>query len=205
MCVRGALCHHHYFFIFAESSPSHPSVTTHSHPAALCEDSDEFTDFQGPVGAPTTFPTPSSSTTSSTFSLSTQAHIQPPSSAPQTGFSGDSDDFCDFVQGPIGAFPTSTLHLSSQDNQVQPSPHLSLRAGQSSSPAPAPSSSPLPQPLTVTQHSAVNTSSPSTFQGNSSFAVFSPSPPHEPPNLHLSIYFMNESRHFFVWLFFCFF
>lgn len=168
------LCHHHYFFIFAESSPSHPSVTTHSLPPALCEDNDEFSDFQGPLGAPASFPTPSSSSTSSTFSFSAQARTQPSPSDPKTGFSEDNDDFSDFVQGPVNVFPSSNSHLSSQENQVQPS-SLSLRADLSSS------SSSLPQSLstsvstpTVTQSSAVNTSSQSTFQGNSSFALFTP-------------------------------
>lgn len=151
MCVVVWRHHHYYFFIFAESSPSHPSVTTHSHPPALCEDTDEFTDFQGPVGAPASFPTPSSTTTPPTTSsgLAAQARAGPPPS----GFSEDPDDFCDFVQGPASSFPA---------------PHLSVGAAQSSSPSS--SSSPLP----VTQNSAVSTSSPSTFQGNSSFASFDP-------------------------------
>ncbi|KAE8295179.1 Synergin gamma AP1 subunit gamma-binding protein 1 Gamma-synergin [Larimichthys crocea] len=148
-----------------DSSPSHPSVTTHSLPQALSEDNDEFSDFQGPLDAPASFPAPSSScsssSTSSTFGLSSQAHVQPSSSAPKTGFSEEDDDFSDFVQGPVNAFPASNLHLSSQA-QVQPS-SPSLWAGM------PPSSSSLPQslPLTVTQHSAVNTSSQSTFQGPS--------------------------------------
>nr|XP_033487610.1 synergin gamma isoform X5 [Epinephelus lanceolatus] len=146
-----------------DSSPPHPSVTTHSLPPALSEDSDEFSDFQGPVEAPAFLPLPSS--VSSTFGLSSQAPVQPSSSAPKTGFSQDDDDFSDFVQGPLNAFPPSNFHLSTQA-QVQPS-SPSLKAGLSSS-----SSSSLPQSLpasmsipTVTQHSAVNTSSQSTFQG----------------------------------------
>uniref|UniRef100_A0AAQ5XF75 EH domain-containing protein n=1 Tax=Amphiprion ocellaris TaxID=80972 RepID=A0AAQ5XF75_AMPOC len=137
-----------------DSSPSHPSVTTHSLPPALSEDNDEFSDFQGPVDAPASFPPPSSST-SSTFGLSSQAHAQPSSSSPKTGFSADDDEFSDFVQGPVNAFSSSSFHLSSQA-QVQPSP---------------PSSHSLPESLpafvsipTATQHSAVNTSSQSTFQ-----------------------------------------
>ncbi|XP_049915834.1 synergin gamma isoform X4 [Epinephelus moara] len=145
-----------------DSSPPHPSVTTHSLPPALSEDNDEFSDFQGPVEAPAFLPLTSS--VSSTFGLSSQAPVQPSSSAPKTGFSQDDDDFSDFVQGPLNAFPPSNFHLSSQA-QVQPS-SPSLKAGLSSS-----SSSSLPQSLpasmsipTVTQHSAVNTSSQSTFQ-----------------------------------------
>ncbi|XP_049431653.1 synergin gamma isoform X4 [Epinephelus fuscoguttatus] len=145
-----------------DSSPPHPSVTTHSLPPALSEDNDEFSDFQGPVEAPAFLPLPSS--VSSTFGLSSQAPVQPSSSAPKTGFSQDDDDFSDFVQGPLNAFPPSNFHLSSQA-QVQPS-SPSLKAGLSSS-----SASSLPQSLpasvsipTVTQHSAVNTSSQSTFQ-----------------------------------------
>lgn len=162
VCV--VLCHHHYFFIFADSSPSHPSVTTHSLPPALSEDNDEFSDFQGPLDAPASFPPPSSSSssTSSNFGLSSQAHVQPSSSAPKTGFSEDDDEFSDFVQGPVNAFPSPNL-------QVSPP---SLRADQSSSSSSLPASVSIP---TVTQHSAVNTSSQSTFQGNSSFALLTPS------------------------------
>ena len=171
LCVCHVLCHHHYFFIFAESSPSHPSVTTHSLPPALSEDSDEFSDFQGPLDAPDSFPPPSS--TSSTFGLSSHTHSQPSSSAPNTGFPEDDDDFSDFVQGPVNAFPSSNLHLSSQA-QVQPSPPP-LRTGLSSSSSSIPQSLPASVSIpTVTQHSAVNTSSQSTFQGNSSSALLTP-------------------------------
>lgn len=148
------LCHHDYFFIFADSSPSHPSVTTHSLPPALSEDTDEFSDFQGPLGAPSFFP-PSSSTT---FSLSSQAHVQSSSPASKTGYPEDDDEFSDFVQGPVNAFPSSNLHSSSQA-QVQPSFPSSQSLSQSH-----PASVSIP---TAIQHSAVNTSSPSTFQGNS--------------------------------------
>lgn len=164
LCACDVLYHHHYFFIFADSSPSHPSVSTHPLPPALCEDSDEFSDFQGPLDAPASFLAPPSS---STFGFSTQARVQPSSSAPSTVFSQDYDDF---VQGPTNFFPSSIP--CSQAKQVQPSPP-SLRAGLSSS------SSSLNQSLstsvsipTVTQHSTVNTSS--AFQGNSSFAFFTP-------------------------------
>ncbi|XP_076590582.1 synergin gamma isoform X4 [Chaetodon auriga] len=136
-----------------DSSPSHSSVTTHSLPPALSEDNDEFSDFQGPLDAPASFPLPSSSSTSSTFGLSSQGHGQPSSSAPKTGFSEDDDDFSDFVQGPVNAFP------------VQPS-SPSLRAGLPSSSSSLPQSLPASVSIpTVTQHSAVNTSSQSTFQG----------------------------------------
>ncbi|CAJ1065180.1 synergin gamma isoform X10 [Xyrichtys novacula] len=143
-----------------DSSPSRASVTTHSLPPALSEDNDEFSDFQGPVDAPASFPPPSSSSTSSSsFGFS----AQPPSSVPKIGFSEGDDDFSDFVQGPVNAPPSSNL-----SSQAQPSPP-SLRAGLSSSSS---SPSPLPQSLptsvsipTVTQNSAVNTSSQSTFQG----------------------------------------
>ncbi|XP_070825945.1 synergin gamma isoform X3 [Chaetodon trifascialis] len=136
-----------------DSSPSHSSVTTHSLPPALSEDNDEFSDFQGPLDAPASFPLPSSSSsTSSTFGLSSQGHGQPSSSAPKTGFSEDDDDFSDFVQGPVNAFP------------VQPS-SPSLRAGLPSSSSSLPQSLPASVSIpTVTQHSAVNTSSQSTFQ-----------------------------------------
>ncbi|XP_051254736.1 synergin gamma isoform X9 [Dicentrarchus labrax] len=146
-----------------DSSPSLPSVTTHSLPPALSEDNDEFSDFQGPLEAPACFPPPSSST-SSTFGLSSQT--QPSSSAPKTGFSEDDDEFSDFVQGPVNAFPSSNLNLSSQA-QVQPS-SPSLRAGLSSSSPSFPQSLPPSVSIpTVTQHSAANTSSQSTFQGPS--------------------------------------
>ncbi|XP_068615172.1 synergin gamma-like [Brachionichthys hirsutus] len=138
-----------------DSSPSHPSVSTHSPPSALLEDSDEFSDFQGPLDTPASFPL------SSTSGLSSQAHAQPLYAAPKTGFSEDDDEFSDFVQGPVNTFTTSSLHLSAQA-QVQPSLD------------PSSSSSSLPQSLsasvsipTVTHHSAVNTSSQSTFQGPS--------------------------------------
>ncbi|XP_040901774.1 synergin gamma isoform X4 [Toxotes jaculatrix] len=136
-----------------DSSPSHPSVTTHSLPPALSEDNDEFSDFQGPVDAPASFPPPSSSSSApSTFGPSSQAHIPPSSPAPKKGFSEDDDEFSDFVQGPVNTFPSSNFHLSSQA-QVQPS---------------FPSSQSLPASVSVptaSQHSAVNTSSQSTFQG----------------------------------------
>ncbi|XP_029372688.1 synergin gamma isoform X7 [Echeneis naucrates] len=139
-----------------DSSPSHPSVTTHSLPPALSEDNDEFSDFQGPVDASPSFTQPPSSSTSSTFGLSSQAHIQPSSLAPKTGFSDNDDEFSDFVQGPVNTFPSSNLNSSSQA-QIQSS---------------FPSSQSLPQSLPASvsippasQHSAVNTSSQSTFQG----------------------------------------
>ncbi|XP_047449591.1 synergin gamma isoform X3 [Mugil cephalus] len=145
-----------------DSSPSHPSVTTHSLPQAMSEDIDEFSDFQGPVDGPASFPPPSSSssssTTSSTFGLSSQAPVQPSSSAPKTGFPEDDDDFSDFVQGPVNVFPSSDIHPPSQA-QVQP---------------PFPPSQPHPQSLptsvsfpAATQHSAISTSSQSTLQGPS--------------------------------------
>uniref|UniRef100_A0A8D2ZS80 Synergin, gamma n=1 Tax=Scophthalmus maximus TaxID=52904 RepID=A0A8D2ZS80_SCOMX len=114
-----------------DSSPSHPSVTTHSLPPALSEDNDDFSDFQGPLEAPASFPLPSSSAPSA-FGLSSQ--------------------------GPVNTLPSSNFHLSSQD-QIQP---------------PFPSSQSLPQSLpasvsipTASQHSVVDTSSQSTFQGPS--------------------------------------
>ncbi|XP_070684830.1 synergin gamma isoform X5 [Pempheris klunzingeri] len=147
-----------------DSSPSHPSVTTHSLPPALSKDNDEFSDFQGPLDAPASFPPPSSSSTSSTLGLSSQPHVQPSPSTPKTGFSEDDDEFSDFVQGPVNAFPSSNFQLSSQV-QVQPS-SPSLRAGLSSNSSSLPQSLPASVSIpTVTQHSAVNTSSQSTFQG----------------------------------------
>lgn len=155
------LCHPHYFFIFADSSPPHPSVPIHSLSPALSEDNDEFSDFQGPVDAPASFPPPSS--TSSASGLSSQVPVQPSSTAPASGFSSDDDEFSDFVQGPLNAFPLSDFRPSSP----------SLNAGLSSSS--------LPQSLpasvsisTVTQHSAVSNSSQSTFQGNCLFALLTP-------------------------------
>ncbi|XP_068173143.1 synergin gamma isoform X3 [Antennarius striatus] len=138
-----------------DSSPSHPSVSTHSPPSALLEDSDDFTDFQGPLDTPSSFPL------SSISDLSTQAHVQPSYVAPKTGFSEDDDEFSDFVQGPVNTFSTSNLHLSTQA-QVQPS--LPPSSSSSSLPQSLPASVSIP---TVTHHSAVNTSSQSTFQGPS--------------------------------------
>ncbi|KAM9732642.1 synergin gamma isoform 5-T5 [Menidia menidia] len=133
----------------ADSSPSHPSVTTHSLPPALSEDNDEFSDFQGPVDTPAPFPPPSSST--STSGLPVPAQSSP--SAPKH-LAEDEDEFSDFVHGPVNTFSSSNLHFSSQV-QVQPS-FLSSQSH--------PASVPIP---TATQHSAVNTSSQSTFQGPS--------------------------------------
>ncbi|XP_034556547.1 synergin gamma isoform X9 [Notolabrus celidotus] len=138
-----------------DSSPSHPSVATHSLPPALSEDNDEFSDFQGPVDAPASFPPPSSSssTASSASGFSSHPPVQPSSSALKTGFPAEDDEFSDFVQSPLNA---------SSNTQNQPS-SPSLRAGLSSSS----SSSSLPTSVsipTVTQNSAVNTSSQSTFQ-----------------------------------------
>uniref|UniRef100_A0A8C4ICZ4 Synergin, gamma n=1 Tax=Dicentrarchus labrax TaxID=13489 RepID=A0A8C4ICZ4_DICLA len=109
-------------------------------------------------------PTPSSQTKKpGTF---TSSLLDPSSSAPKTGFSEDDDEFSDFVQGPVNAFPSSNLNLSSQA-QVQPS-SPSLRAGLSSSSPSFPQSLPPSVSIpTVTQHSAANTSSQSTFQGPS--------------------------------------
>ncbi|XP_023206560.1 synergin gamma isoform X3 [Xiphophorus maculatus] len=136
-----------------ESSPSHPPVTTHSLPPAFSEDSDEFSDFQGPVDTPASFP-PSSSSFSSTaaFGLSSQVHAQPPSSVAAQDVVEDDEEFSDFVQGPVNTFPSSSLHFTSQA-PVQPS-------FTSSPPLPASVSIP-----TAFQHSAVNTTSQPSFQG----------------------------------------
>ncbi|KAM4743262.1 synergin gamma isoform 8-T8 [Anableps anableps] len=131
-----------------DSSPSHPPVTTHSLPPAFSEDNDEFSDFQGPVDTPASFP-PSSSSSAATFGLSSQAHTQPSSSVTA---GGDDEEFSDFVQGPVNTFPSSSLHFTSQA-QIQPS-------FTSSHSLPASVSIP-----TASQHSAVNTSSKSSFQG----------------------------------------
>ncbi|XP_037630544.1 synergin gamma isoform X5 [Sebastes umbrosus] len=155
-----------------DSSPPHPSVTAHSLPPALSEDNDEFSDFQGPLDNPVSFPPPSS--TSSTFGLPSQAVVQHSSSAPETGFSPDDDEFSDFVQGPLNAFPPSS-----------PSLKASLSSSSSSLPQSLPASVSIP---TVTQHSAVNTSSQSTFQG---VGVY-PQQEHHQPMLPAWIY--NDSH-----------
>ncbi|XP_032446552.1 synergin gamma isoform X3 [Xiphophorus hellerii] len=136
-----------------ESSPSHPPVTTHSLPPAFSEDSDEFSDFQGPIDTPASFP-PSSSSFSSTaaFGLSSQVHAQPPSSVAAQDVVEDDEEFSDFVQGPVNTFPSSSLHFTSQA-PVQPS-------FTSSPPLPASVSIP-----TAFHHSAVNTTSQPSFQG----------------------------------------
>ncbi|XP_027900684.1 synergin gamma isoform X3 [Xiphophorus couchianus] len=135
-----------------ESSPSHPPVTTHSLPPAFSEDSDEFSDFQGPVDTPASFP-PSSSSFSSTaaFGLSSQVLAHPPSSVAAQDVVEDDEEFSDFVQGPVNTFPSSSLHFTSQA-PVQPS-------FTSSPPLPASVSIP-----TAFQHSAVNTTSQPSFQ-----------------------------------------
>ncbi|XP_031729327.1 synergin gamma isoform X5 [Anarrhichthys ocellatus] len=158
-----------------DSSPPHPSVPTRSLPPALSEDNDDFSDFHGPVDAPSSFP-PSSST-SSASGLSSQALVQPSSTV--TGFSPDDDEFSDFVQGPLNAFPPS--------DQVQPS-SPSLKAGLSSSSSSLPQSLPASVSIsTVTQHSAVNNSSQSTCQG---VGVY-PQQEHIPPMLPAWLY--NDS------------
>ncbi len=46
--------------VFADSSPSHSSVTSHTLPPAFPDDDDEFSDFvQGPVDASSSFPSSS--------------------------------------------------------------------------------------------------------------------------------------------------
>ncbi|XP_047246657.1 synergin gamma isoform X6 [Girardinichthys multiradiatus] len=133
-----------------DSSSSHLPVPTHSLPPGFSEDNDDFSDFQGPVDAPTSFPPSSSST--STSGLSSQVHSQPSSSATKGFAEADDEEFSDFVQGPVNTFPSSSLHFTSQA-QVQPSftPSQSLPASVSIT--------------TASQHSAVNTSSQSSFQG----------------------------------------
>ncbi|XP_031729326.1 synergin gamma isoform X4 [Anarrhichthys ocellatus] len=159
-----------------DSSPPHPSVPTRSLPPALSEDNDDFSDFHGPVDAPSSFP-PSSST-SSASGLSSQALVQPSSTV--TGFSPDDDEFSDFVQGPLNAFPPS--------DQVQPS-SPSLKAGLSSSSSSLPQSLPASVSIsTVTQHSAVNNSSQSTCQAG--VGVY-PQQEHIPPMLPAWLY--NDS------------
>uniref|UniRef100_A0A669BP00 Synergin gamma n=1 Tax=Oreochromis niloticus TaxID=8128 RepID=A0A669BP00_ORENI len=60
-----------------DSSPSHPSVTAPSLPPAMSEDNDEFSDFQGPVDTPTSFPLPpSSSSSSSTTTPSSFGYVK---------------------------------------------------------------------------------------------------------------------------------
>ncbi|XP_016534774.1 synergin gamma isoform X5 [Poecilia formosa] len=137
-----------------ESSPSHPPVTTHSLPPAFSEDTDEFSDFQGPIDTPASFPPSSSSSFSSTaaFGLSSQVHAQSPSSVATHDVVEDDEEFSDFVQGPVNTFPSSSLHFPSQA-PTQPS-------FTSSPPLPASVSIP-----TASQHSAVNTTSQPSFQG----------------------------------------
>ncbi|XP_014888057.1 synergin gamma isoform X4 [Poecilia latipinna] len=136
-----------------ESSPSHPPVTTHSLPPAFSEDTDEFSDFQGPIDTPASFPPSSSSSFSSTaaFGLSSQVHAQSPSSVAAHNVVEDDEEFSDFVQGPVNTFPSSSLHFPSQA-PAQPS-------FTSSPPLPASVSIP-----TASQHSAVNTTSQPSFQ-----------------------------------------
>lgn len=148
------------FLHFAESSPSHSSVTTHSHPAALFGDNDEFSDFQGPVDASASIPLPSSSSssTTNTFGLSSQTHVHPSSH----GSVQDDDEFSDFVQGPVNNIPSSDFQHSSQGEfkALFPSSHSLPQS--------------LPTSVSITnasQHCAVNSSSSSTFQGNSSFVL----------------------------------
>ncbi|XP_015238816.1 PREDICTED: synergin gamma isoform X2 [Cyprinodon variegatus] len=137
-----------------DSSPSHPPVATHPLPPDFSEDNDEFSDFQGPLDNPSSFPPSSSFSSASTFGLSSQVHTQP-SSSTATGFAEDDDEeFSDFVQGPVNSFPPTSLHFTSPA-KVQPtfSPSQPLPASVCVPPA--------------SQHSAVITSSQSSFQGPS--------------------------------------
>uniref|UniRef100_A0A8C6KQ02 Synergin gamma n=1 Tax=Nothobranchius furzeri TaxID=105023 RepID=A0A8C6KQ02_NOTFU len=116
-----------------DSSPSHPSVTTHSPPTALSEDNGEFSDFQGPADAPASFP-PSSSSTSSdlappcqgpvnTFS-SSNFHPSLPSSQPPTAVSTCSQAT---LQGPS----LEEKLFSSCDLTADKAAHVSFRSKQS--------------------------------------------------------------------------
>uniref|UniRef100_A0AAX7V8M9 EH domain-containing protein n=1 Tax=Astatotilapia calliptera TaxID=8154 RepID=A0AAX7V8M9_ASTCA len=68
-----------------DSSPSHPSVTAPSLPPAMSEDNDDFSDFQGPVDTPTSFPLPPSSSSSSfTTTPSIQSTFPPSQSLPSS-------------------------------------------------------------------------------------------------------------------------
>ncbi|XP_072320506.1 synergin gamma isoform X5 [Eucyclogobius newberryi] len=130
-----------------DSSPSHPSVSTPSLLSTLSEEKDEFSDFQGPVETPASFPCFS---TSSTSDFTSQAHAQPSPRNSKTEFSED-DEFSDFVQGPANS--STSLNLSSQVPSLSPS----LRTGVSSVSPPSQTS--------VSIHSAVSTTSQATFQG----------------------------------------
>ncbi|XP_072320503.1 synergin gamma isoform X2 [Eucyclogobius newberryi] len=132
-----------------DSSPSHPSVSTPSLLSTLSEEKDEFSDFQGPVETPASFPCFS---TSSTSDFTSQAHAQPSPRNSKTEFSED-DEFSDFVQGPANS--STSLNLSSQVPSLSPS----LRTGVSSVSPPSQTS--------VSIHSAVSTTSQATFQGPS--------------------------------------
>ncbi|XP_061916359.1 synergin gamma isoform X4 [Entelurus aequoreus] len=93
----------------SSSSSSHVSVTTTSLPPTLSEANDEFSDFQSPVDTPGSFPTSSSSST-----------IPPAPSlySHMTGYSGENEEFSDFVQGPVNSAhvqpsaPPSSVSLS---------------------------------------------------------------------------------------------
>ncbi|XP_055022818.1 synergin gamma isoform X3 [Boleophthalmus pectinirostris] len=134
-----------------DSSSSHPSVSTHSLSSALSEEKDEFSDFQGPVETPASFPCFS---TSSTSDFTPQALAQPSPLNSRTEFSDDDDEFSDFVQGPA-TLTSLNPNLSSQ----VPPPTPSLRTGVSSSSPPSQNS--------VSIHSAVSTSSQATLKGPS--------------------------------------
>nr|XP_057935147.1 synergin gamma isoform X3 [Doryrhamphus excisus] len=118
----------------SSSSSSHSSVTTTSLPSSLSAANDEFSDFQGPLDTPASFP-PSSSSSSTIHDRFTLASSSSSLSSHMTGFSREDEEFSDFVQGPVNSTP------------FQPST--------------LPSFVSLP---TATQPSAVNTSSQSAFQ-----------------------------------------
>ncbi|XP_054649349.1 synergin gamma isoform X3 [Dunckerocampus dactyliophorus] len=103
----------------SSSSSSHSSVTTTSLPPSLSEASDEFSDFQGPVDTPGSFPTSSSSST-------IHGHLPPASSSSShmTGFSREDEEFSDFVQVPLNSAcsqPSALASSMSLPTATQPS------------------------------------------------------------------------------------
>ncbi|XP_028970639.2 synergin gamma isoform X3 [Esox lucius] len=97
---------------------------------------------------------------------SSPSHSSVTSHSPPPAFPDDHDDFTDFMQGPVDA-SSSSASLFPSSPQAHP---LSIDPGAGR----RPSSAPLPQSLpvsvsipTATQHSTVNSSSQSAFQGPS--------------------------------------
>uniref|UniRef100_A0AAQ4P363 Synergin, gamma n=1 Tax=Gasterosteus aculeatus aculeatus TaxID=481459 RepID=A0AAQ4P363_GASAC len=132
-----------------DSSPPHPSVPIHSLSPALSEDNDEFSDFQGPVDAPASFPPPSSTSSASglsssslpqslpaSVSISTVTQHSAVSNSSQSTFQGPSLEqklfsSCDFTAGetaPVSFKSKPSLAAMGPGTKVSTQFHSSTKA-----------------------------------------------------------------------------